>query len=295
MGAGLAVSEMVISNPDQRDSRKTRLRIDHTGETTPRAVQIVGADPAAMAAAARFNVEQGADIIDINMGCPAKKVLNRAAGSALLKDESLVEAILLAVTAAVDVPVTLKIRTGWDRQQVNATTIGAIAQDCGICALTVHGRTRQCRFNGSAEYDTIATVVDALSIPVIANGDISSPGQALAVRNYTGAAGVMIGRAAQGNPWIFSRTNHLLRHGEELPPPDATEVVNMMDQHLRALHRFYGPDQGMRIARKHIGWYLSLLNEANWQQRFNTLDSTAAQLDAVANLFETTLQREIAA
>jgi tRNA-dihydrouridine synthase B len=286
---------MVISNPDQRDSRKTRLRIDHTGETTPRAVQIVGADPTAMAAAARFNVEQGADIIDINMGCPAKKVLNRAAGSALLKDESLVEAILRAVTAAVDVPVTLKIRTGWDRQQVNAATIGAIAQDCGICALTVHGRTRHCRFNGSAEYDTIARVVDALSIPVIANGDISSPGQALAVRDYTGAAGVMIGRAAQGNPWIFSRTNHLLRHGEDLPPPDAAEVVTMMGQHLRALHQFYGPDQGMRIARKHIGWYLSLLNEANWRQRFNTLDSAAAQLDAVANLFETMLQREIAA
>ena len=295
MGAGLAVSEMVISNPDQRNSRKTRQRIDHTGETAPRVVQIVGADPAAMAAAARFNVEQGADIIDINMGCPAKKVLNRAAGSALLRDEPLVKAILRAVVAAVEVPVTLKIRTGWNPQQVNATVIGTIAQDCGISALTIHGRTRQCRFAGRVEYDTIATVVDALSIPVIANGDIDSPMQAREVQDYTGAAGVMIGRAAQGNPWIFSRTAHLLQSGEVLALPGATEVVEMMNRHLQALHQFYGPEQGVRIARKHIGWYSRWLDAQDWRRGFNTLDSAAAQLDAIGLLSEVTLQRDIAA
>jgi tRNA-dihydrouridine synthase B len=295
MGAGLAVSEMVISNPEQRNSRKTRQRIDHTGEAAPRVVQIVGADPLAMAAAARFNVEQGADIIDINMGCPAKKVLNRAAGSALLRDEPLVEAILRAVLAAVEVPVTLKIRTGWDPQQVNATVVGTIAQDCGISALTVHGRTRQCRFAGRAEYDTIARVVDALSIPVIANGDIDSPEQARRVQEYTGAAGVMIGRAAQGNPWIFSRATHLLQSGEALAPPGATEVVAMMDLHLRALHRFYGKVQGVRIARKHIGWYAQRLGLPGWRRDFNTLECAAAQIDAIARISEATLQRDIAA
>ncbi len=295
MGAGLAVSEMVISNPDQRNSRKTRQRIDHTGENVPRVVQIVGADPLTMAAAARFNVERGADIIDINMGCPAKKVLNRAAGSALLRDEPLVTAILRAVLAAVEVPVTLKIRTGWDPQQINATAIGTIAQDCGISALTIHGRTRQCRFAGRAEYDTIARVVDALTIPVIANGDIESPKQARRVLAYTGAAGVMIGRAAQGNPWIFARTAHLLQHGEALAPPDVAEVVMMMSQHLKALHQFYGPEQGLRIARKHMGWYSRWLDTPGWRRDFNTLDSATAQLDAIALLAEAMLQKDIAA
>jgi tRNA-dihydrouridine synthase B len=295
MGAGLAVSEMVISNPALRDSRKTRLRLDHTGELGPRAVQIVGADPAMMAVAARFNVERGADIIDINMGCPAKKVLNRAAGSALLRDEALVKAILQAVVAAVQVPVTLKIRTGWDPSQINATTIGKIAEDCGIQALSVHGRTRQCRFNGSAEYDTIATVVDQLRIPVIANGDVNCAEQARDVLAYTGAAGVMIGRAAQGNPWIFSQTNHLLAHGRAAAAPTTAQITRMMRQHLQALHQFYGEEQGVRIARKHMGWYLSSLKARDWRARFNALTSPAAQFEALEHIPEIMPERELAA
>jgi tRNA-dihydrouridine synthase B len=295
MGAGLAISEMVISNPAMRASRKTQLRLDHTGETGPRAVQIVGSEPEMMAAAASFNVERGADIIDINMGCPMKKVCKKAAGSALLRDSDLVQRILEAVVAAVAVPVTLKIRTGWDRDSINALAIGNIAQDSGIQALTIHGRTRQCRFAGSAEYDTIAEVATSLHIPVIANGDICTPEQARDVLDYTGAAGVMIGRAAQGNPWIFSATNHLLEHGVAAPQTDATEIFKVMLEHLHALHQFYGLEQGMRIARKHIGWYLTSLKAESFNRRFNTVSTAVDQHQALLQFFETTQQEELAA
>ena len=295
MGAGLAISEMVISNPAMRASRKTQLRLDHTGETGPRAVQIVGSEPEMMAAAASFNVERGADIIDINMGCPMKKVCKKAAGSALLRDSDLVQRILEAVVAAVAVPVTLKIRTGWDRDSINALAIGNIAQDSGIQALTIHGRTRQCRFAGSAEYDTIAEVAASLHIPVIANGDICTPEQARDVLDYTGAAGVMIGRAAQGNPWIFSATNHLLEHGVAAPQTAATEIFKVMLEHLHALHQFYGLEQGMRIARKHIGWYLTSLKAESFNRRFNTVSTAADQHQALLQFFETTQQEELAA
>ncbi len=295
MGAGLAISEMVISNPAMRASRKTQLRLDHTGETGPRAVQIVGSEPEMMAAAASFNVERGADIIDINMGCPMKKVCKKAAGSALLRDSDLVQRILEAVVAAVAVPVTLKIRTGWDRDSINALTIGNIAQDSGVQALTIHGRTRQCRFAGSAEYDTIAEVAASLHIPVIANGDICTPEQARDVLDYTGAAGVMIGRAAQGNPWIFSATNHLLEHGVAAPQTAATEIFKVMLEHLHALHQFYGLEQGMRIARKHIGWYLTSLKAESFNRRFNTVSTAADQHQALLQFFETTQQEELAA
>ncbi len=295
MGAGLAISEMVISNPAMRASRKTQLRLDHTGETGPRAVQIVGSEPEMMAAAASFNVERGADIIDINMGCPMKKVCKKAAGSALLRDSDLVQRILEAVVAAVAVPVTLKIRTGWDRDSINALTIGNIAQDSGVQALTIHGRTRQCRFAGSAEYDTIAEVAASLHIPVIANGDICTPEQARDVLDYTGAAGIMIGRAAQGNPWIFSATNHLLEHGVAAPQTAATEIFKVMLEHLHALHQFYGLEQGMRIARKHIGWYLTSLKAESFNRRFNTVSTAADQHQALLQFFETTQQEELAA
>ena len=295
MGAGLAISEMVISNPAMRASRKTQLRLDHTGETGPRAVQIVGSEPEMMAAAASFNVERGADIIDINMGCPMKKVCKKAAGSALLRDSDLVQRILEAVVAAVAVPVTLKIRTGWDRDSINALTIGNIAQDSGVQALTIHGRTRQCRFAGSAEYDTIAEVATSLHIPVIANGDICTPEQARDVLDYTGAAGIMIGRAAQGNPWIFSATNHLLEHGVAAPQTAATEIFKVMLEHLHALHQFYGLEQGMRIARKHIGWYLTSLKAESFNRRFNTVSTAADQHQALLQFFETTQQEELAA
>ena len=295
LGAGLAISEMVISNPALRDSRKTRLRRDHSGEIGPRAVQIVGAEPAMMAAAAVFNVERGADIIDINMGCPAKKVCKRAAGSALLRDPLLVQQILQCVVAAVSVPVTLKIRTGWNRDSINALTIGNIAQDSGIQALTIHGRTRQCRFAGTAEYDTIARVAADLAIPVIANGDISSPQQAKDVLEYTAAAGVMIGRAAQGNPWIFSATNHLLEHGVAAPEPAPADIVSVMLHHLHALHQFYGLQRGVGIARKHIGWYLTSLKAESFRHRFNTLSHAADQQQAIRHYFETTQQGELAA
>lgn len=256
LGAGLAVGEMVSADTRLLGTDKGRFRIDHAGETEPRIVQIVGTDPEQLAEGARFNVERGAQIIDINMGCPAKKVCNRMAGSALLADESLVATILQTVVAAVDVPVTLKIRTGPSPERRNGVAIARIAEDSGIAALTVHGRTRADAFRGAAEYDTIAAIKQAVSIPVIANGDITGPEQARDVLARTSADGVMIGRAAQGNPWVFRQIGYFLDSGRHLPPPTLAEVRTVMLGHVRRLHEFYGEHMGLRIARKHIGWYL---------------------------------------
>ena len=255
LGAGLCVSEMTSADPTLRHTRKSRQRLDHVGEPAPISVQIAGTVPALLADAARYNVDQGAQIIDINMGCPAKKVCSAWAGSALMRDEALVERILRAVVGAVDVPVTLKIRTGWDTDHRNAPTIARIAQDCGIAALAVHGRTRDQHYTGMAEYDTVAAIKAALSIPVLANGDIDSPEKAAAVLRQTGCDGVLGGRAAQGRPWIFREIAHHLATGERLPPPGPAEVGAILLEHLQALYRFYGEEQGVRIARKHLGWY----------------------------------------
>jgi len=255
LGAGLCVSEMTISNPKLWHTRKSRHRMDHAGEPDPISVQIAGTVPEVLAEAARYNVDHGAQIIDINMGCPAKKVCNTWAGSALMRDEALVARILSAVVEAVDVPVTLKIRTGWDREHRNALAIARIAQDSGIAALAVHGRTRDQHYTGVAEYDTIAAVKAALSIPVLANGDVDSPEKAAFVLRYTGADAVMVGRAAQGRPWIFREIAHYLATGELLPEPGVDEVRDVLLGHLAHLHDFYGEVAGVRIARKHLGWY----------------------------------------
>jgi tRNA-dihydrouridine synthase B len=253
-GAGLAVSEMVASNPALREHKRTVLKANHQNECGLRSVQILGTDPMQMAEAAKFNQAQGADIIDINMGCPAKKVCAVAAGSALLKNEDLVARILDAVVNAVDIPVTLKIRTGWDKQNRNAIKIARLAENSGIAALTIHGRTRACKFEGEAEYDTIKQVKQSVKIPIIANGDISSPEKAAFVLNYTGADALMIGRSAQGKPWIFQQ---ILQHlaGKPYQEPNLTQVQTIMHSHLEELYRFYGDGVGVRIARKHIGWY----------------------------------------
>jgi tRNA-dihydrouridine synthase B len=256
LGAALAAGEMIAADPRLWDTEESRRRRDHTDEPEPRVVQIAGGDPAYMADAARRNVAAGAQVIDINMGCPAKKVCNKDAGSALLRDAGTVAAILEATVAAVEVPVTLKIRTGWAPDQRNAVNIARIAELSGIQALAVHGRTRACRFNGAAEYETIAAVKHAVRIPVFANGDIDSPAKALDVLRVTGADGIMIGRAAQGRPWIFREIAALLA-GREPPPTPAGEVRDIMLTHLRDLYEFYGPEPGVRIARKHIGWYCS--------------------------------------
>jgi len=255
LGAGLCVSEMTISNPKLWHTSKSRHRMDHAGEPDPISVQIAGTVPEVLAEAARYNVDHGAQIIDINMGCPAKKVCNTWAGSALMRDEALVARILSAVVEAVDVPVTLKIRTGWDSEHRNALAIARIAQDSGISALAVHGRTRDQHYTGVAEYDTIAAVKAALSIPVLANGDVDSPEKAAFVLRYTGADAVMVGRAAQGRPWIFREIAHYLATGELLPEPGVDEVRDVLLGHLAHLHDFYGEVAGVRIARKHLGWY----------------------------------------
>ncbi|MBO9717736.1 MAG: tRNA dihydrouridine synthase DusB [Pseudoxanthomonas sp.] len=255
MGAGLAVSEMTISDRRFWNTPKSLRRMDHAGEPDPISVQIAGTEPALLADAARYNVDHGAQIIDINMGCPAKKVCNAWAGSALMRDEALVGRILDAVVAAVDVPVTLKIRTGWDAANRNAPVIARIAEAAGIQALTVHGRTRDQHYTGQAEYGTIARIKAETSIPVIANGDIDSPQRAAQVLRETGADAVMVGRAAQGRPWIFREIAHYLATGELLPPPAIAEVRDILLDHLQALHAFYGEEQGVRIARKHLGWY----------------------------------------
>ena len=296
MGAGLVVSEMVASDPSTWSTRKSRLRIQFGDEPSPRSVQIAGYDPQMMAEAAKFNVQQGADIIDINMGCPAKKVCKRAAGSALLQDPELVENILNAVVNAVEVPVTLKIRTGWDRQHRNAVSIAKIAENAGIAALAVHGRTRACRFVGEVEYDTIAEVVDSISIPVIANGDITSPQQAETVLNKTGANAVMIGRGAQGNPWIFRQINHYLQERELLPAPTFNEIGRVMIRHLSELHKFYGEVGGVRISRKHIGWYFDLLPQGKtFTRQFNCLESTQEQQQMLRQFFSKSSNQELAA
>ncbi len=256
LGAGYVVTEMVSSNPQLKHTRKSKWRSNFDGEPAPLAVQIVGSEPGILAEAAVYNVGLGAQVIDINMGCPAKKVCGKLGGSALLSDIGLVEDILKAVVAAVEVPVTLKIRTGPDRNSRNGVEVAQIAESCGVAALAVHGRTRADRFNGEAEYETIRNICQATSLPVVANGDITTPRQARHVLEYTGATGLMVGRGAQGNPWIFREFNHYLKHGEILAPPTAAEIHSVMSDHLRRLHDFYGEQQGVRIARKHIGWYL---------------------------------------
>jgi tRNA-dihydrouridine synthase B len=281
-GAGLAVSEMVTSQSLLYGSRKTRRRAEHQGEAEPVAVQIAGADPRLMAEAARYNVDAGAQIIDINMGCPAKKVCNALAGSSLLRDEPLVARILEAVVAAVRVPVTLKIRTGWDKSQRNALAIARIAEGCGIRALAVHGRTRACMFHGEAEYETIAAVKAAARIPVIANGDITTPEKARAVLEATGADGIMIGRAALGRPWIFREILHYLATGGHHPPPELPELRAVLLAHLDALYEFYGERAGVGIARKHIAWYTKgLPDSAAFRLRAFQLPSSLLQRAAV--------------
>ena len=259
LGAGLAVSEMVASNPALRHHKRTVLKADHQGESGLRSVQILGTDPQQMAEAALFNAQRGAHIIDINMGCPAKKVCSVAAGSALLRDEALVKKILDAVVNAVDIPVTLKIRTGWDLQSRNAVQIAKIAEQSGIAALTLHGRTRACKFNGTAEYETIKKVKQSVSIPIIANGDIDSAKKASYVLATTGADAIMIGRAAQGNPWLFNEINFFLKTGKTLEKPTDSTIHSTLLSHLEQLYSFYGNVSGVRIARKHIGWYFKHL------------------------------------
>ena len=286
LGAGMAVSEMIGSRPELLQTPKSLRRADHAGEVEPISVQIAGADPAMMAEAARFNVERGAQIIDINMGCPAKKVCNVMAGSALLRDEALVGRILDAVVAAVPVPVTLKIRTGWDPAHRNAIRVAQIACSSGIQALAVHGRTRACGFTGTAEYETIAAVKASCPLPVIANGDITTPEQARQVLAATGADAIMIGRAAQGRPWIFREIDHYLRTGEPLPAPSLDEMAGIVRGHLLDLHGFYGEAAGVRIARKHIGWYTRLLPQSGpFRACFNQLESGQAQLAEVERYF----------
>ncbi|TLM78120.1 tRNA dihydrouridine synthase DusB [Microbulbifer harenosus] len=292
LGAGLVVSEMVTSDTSLWDSRKSRTRLDHAGESGPISVQIAGGDPEMMANAARENVRRGAQIIDINMGCPAKKVCKKAAGSALLRDEKLVADILEAVVSSVSVPVTLKIRTGWCPDSRNGLTVAKMAEDLGVSALAVHGRTRACGYHGQAEFDTIAEIVSAVKIPVFANGDITGAEKARKVLDYTGAAAVMIGRAAQGRPWIFREIAHYLATGEQLPEPSLDEVRDILITHLSELHRFYGAVMGVRIARKHVGWYVKTLADSDdFRKTFNQLDCAEAQHASVREWFERRITR----
>ena len=286
MGAAMAVSEMVSSNSLLYGSEKTRRRACHDGEVKPVSVQIAGADPVMMAQAARHNADQGAEIIDINMGCPAKKICNVMAGSALLKDESLVSRILDAVVQAVDIPVTLKIRTGWDTQHKNAITVARIAESAGIQALAIHGSTRACAYRGQAEYDTIAAVKTSIRIPIIANGDITTPEKAREVLEYTGADAVMIGRAAQGRPWVFREIDHYLTTGSFLPSPEVAEIQRVLTDHLHELYHFYGEYSGVRIARKHISWYTrGLAGYAAFRHAMNRLATVEEQLAATQQFF----------
>ena len=296
LGADLCVSEMVTSEKHLWNSRKTQLRLNHKGEKGIRSVQIAGTDPAKLASAAQFNVDNGAQIIDINMGCPAKKVCNVLAGSALLKNEPLVADIISSVVNAVAVPVTLKIRTGWDHHNRNAVNIAKIAEQNGIQALSVHGRTRADAYKGEAEYETIAAVKSAISIPVFANGDITDPKKAKAVLEATNADGLMIGRAAQGNPWIFSQIKHYLAENTLLSPPANKEVCLLLTTHLQQLYDFYGENSGVRIARKHIGWYLRNLSARigydidmqateSFRKQVNQVDKASSQLELVTEFF----------
>lgn len=296
MGAGLAVSEMLTCKTELWSSDKSRTRLAHSRHGGLHSVQIAGAEPEMMAEAARQHADLGADIIDINMGCPAKKVLKKSAGSALLKDTALVADILQAVVAAVDIPVTLKIRTGWCPQSRNGVDVARIAQDSGVQMLTVHGRTRECRFVGSVEYDTIRDIKSAVSIPVIANGDICDARSARQVMEYTGADGVMIGRAAQGNPWIFAQINHFLATGEELPDLSLEARRNALLGHMSQVYALYGEFKGVLFARKHVGWATGHLPDAgNFRNQFNQLNSPALQLHCVENFFDALInQKEVA-
>jgi len=307
LGAGVVVGEMVTSDPLLQNSRKTRLRLaqdfatekeladgsiaQHQSEPGLRVVQIAGGDAEILAQAAISNMQRGAQVIDINMGCPAKKVCKKAAGSALLKDPKLVDEILNAVVAAVDIPVTLKIRTGWDKDSKNALQIAKLAEDAGIQSLAVHGRTRACKYKGEAEHETVALVKQSVKIPVIANGDINTPEQAKQVLDFTKADGLMIGRAAQGKPWIFREISHFLEHGYHLPAIEITEVAQVLMQHIKALHEFYGEHQGVRIARKHTSWYLTESGMTNpqitkdFKKNFNYLLSADEQLKALTDYF----------
>ena len=287
MGAGHAVSEMITSNALLWGTEKTRRRVNHAGEIAPVSVQIAGAIPEQMAEAARFNVDHGAQIIDINMGCPAKKVCNVMAGSALLQDEPLVARILEAVVKAVDVPVTLKTRLGWDQDNRNIGRVARLAEDCGIQALAVHGRTRACGYGGSASYELIRAVKAEARIPIIANGDIDSPHKAREVLQVTGADAIMIGRAAQGRPWIFRETAHFLATGELLPPPQVSEIKQVLLEHMHEHYDFYGEYSGVRIARKHIAWYTKGLRDSNeFRQAMYRLESSTAQLAAIRDYFD---------
>ena len=283
LGAGYAVSEMAASDPRLRNSVKTARRIDHRGEMEPRSVQIAGADPATMADAARFNVDRGAQVIDINMGCPAKKVCNVYAGSALMADEPLALRIVAAVAGAVDVPVTVKMRTGPTPGSRNAVRLARLAEAAGAAMITVHGRSRACAYRGQAEYDTIGEVKAALRIPVVANGDIDSPERARDVLAYTGADAVMIGRAAQGRPWIFREIAHFLATGTRLEPPTRAEFLALLRDHLVDHYAFHGEHTGVRTARKHVGWYMAA--DPRWRverDAFNRIETPEGQLDAIA-------------
>ena len=287
LGAALAVSEMVTSNTKLWKSKKTQFRLNHIGEDAPRAVQIAGTDPSQMAEAAKLNADLGAEIIDINMGCPAKKVCKAAAGSALLRDEPLVASILHTVVTSVDIPVTLKIRTGWSEESKNAIQIAKIAEEHGIQALTIHGRTRNDFFNGVAEYETIAEVKSAIKIPIIANGDIDSPKKAFEVLKFTHADAVMIGRAAQGSPWIFREIAHYLRTKEEMPPPTINERKDILLEHLGELYNFYGEERAVRLARKHVSWYLGdLPGSREFRSVFNALESGKTQVNAIIEFLD---------
>ena len=294
MGAGMAVSEMVASNSLLWGSEKTMRRANHDGEVEPKSVQIAGADPLMMAEAAKYNVDRGAQIIDINMGCPAKKVCNVMAGSALLRDEPLVGKILDAVVGAVNVPVTLKIRTGWDKQSKNAIIVARIAESAGIQALAMHGRTRACAYTGDAEYDTIADVKTYIKIPLIANGDITTPEKAKHVLDYTGADAVMIGRAAQGRPWIFREIEYFLKSGTHLPLPKVQEIHFVLMRHLVDLYEFYGEETGDKVARKHIGWYTKgLVGSASFRHGLMQLQTSHEQIQAINHFFgELALENE---
>ncbi|ORU89500.1 MAG: tRNA dihydrouridine synthase DusB [Cycloclasticus sp. symbiont of Poecilosclerida sp. M] len=288
MGAAMTVSEMTPSDPTLREHPRTKLRLDYKGETGIRSVQIVGTEPEQMAYAAQLNEESGAQIIDINMGCPAKKVCSVAAGSALLRDEPRVQAILNAIVSAVNIPVTLKFRTGWDPENKNATTIANIAEQAGITALALHGRTRECKYKGHAEYDTIKAVKQSVNIPVFANGDITSPEKARFVLEYTHADGLLIGRGAQGRPWIFREIQHFLSTGKQLPPMPLSEVRTISIRHISSLHNFYGSKMGVKIARKHIGWYcqyLSPLLLPEVKKSFQ-LNEPLCQLNAINDIFD---------
>ena len=290
LGAGLVVSEMLSSNPRVWNTAKSMQRMDHSGESGIRSVQIAGADPDLMAEAAKFNVANGAQIIDINMGCPAKKVNKKLAGSALLQYPDLVESIVRSVVDAVSVPVTLKIRTGWDTDNRNGVEIARIAQENGIQSLAVHGRTRACMYKGFAEYDTIRSIKQAVSIPVVANGDITSPEKAREVLEYTEADALMIGRGAQGNPWIFREVSHYLNTGELLAPPSLMEQHSVLKEHVTAVHAFYGAENGVRIARKHVGWYLMEHDkDRQFRKVFNALESAEEQLQAIDHYFNNVL------